>query len=97
MLLPALPNKLSALFPEKFNQHNYDANEEHEKRNSVHAMHHGYINVFRVVRVSFTDVQVGEYLVPDALFHSKSYFYKVMQNFSKRLYLQPTRGISSAG
>jgi hypothetical protein len=47
--------------------HDNNAYQEHEQGNTVHAVHKLQIDVSRLVRVSFTEVKISQYLAPHIL------------------------------
>jgi hypothetical protein len=78
--------------------HNYDSDKKHEQGNTVHAMHKAYVNVFRIVGISLTNIEVCEDLLPDTLFHDGNLFNKVTKIISQSHYICTlARGISSSG
>ena len=51
--------------------HNHDNNcyEKHKQRNTIHAMHELNVYVFWRIRISLTNVEVSENLLPYTFFH----------------------------
>jgi len=68
--------------PDDHNDYRY---KKHEKGYPVHAMHEFQINISRCVSISFFDVEVGKYLLPDALFHFMADFRIKLRRLTKAI------------
>jgi hypothetical protein len=74
-MLPAKLRKRSpacSLPPDQFDDQYNDGYQEKENGQPVHAVHQFDVGVHGVVRVSFFDVEILQYLAPDA-FHTRKY------------------------
>jgi len=50
--------------PQEANDHYDDCDQEHKQRYAVHAMHKLQVYIPGLIRVSFPDVEIGQYLAP---------------------------------
>ena len=72
--------------------HHNNGNKEHKQRDTVHAVHHLYVCVGRVGRVSFPQVEIGQDLLPNATFHNFSVFYKITKKIGGYPYICSPQG-----
>lgn len=55
--------------PDEPDDHNNNSDQEHEQRDTVHAMHKLQAHISRLVGVALAEVKIGCHLLPDTLFH----------------------------
>lgn len=64
-------NFLSPLPPDQLNNKNDNRDQEHDDRDPVHAMHEFGVGVHRPGLVPLADVEIFQYLAPDAFNYCK--------------------------
>lgn len=60
---------------EQAHDHDHYSHKEHEQGNTVHPVHEAYVDIFGIIGVPLTDIEVSKDLLPDTLFHDGIHFY----------------------
>ncbi len=72
--------------------HYNNGNKKHEQGDAVHTMHHLYVHIPGIGRVSFAQVEVSKNLLPNTTFHNFSLFYKITEKIGGYPYICSPQG-----